>query len=199
MSRPGASYLGITLSRGFGVGKINAQEELSKGKLVGKTVRALAERAWLNRRQVLGGWTINQGATISDVGVVLGPVLGTASYFAGGNGVVGPRLALFADGATVSLDLRLKARTDSAFFDAASFLLEGLAGVAQVNSARMQKNFDALRSGAGAFWHMEDQVLGGDIGWVVGGTAQTLERVAPRVIKNGRAVGFESEAGIGFA
>jgi hypothetical protein len=46
---------------------------------------------------------------------------------------------------------------------------------------------------------MEDQVLGGDIVGVVGGTAQTLERVAPRVIKNGRAVGFESEAGIDFA
>jgi hypothetical protein len=46
---------------------------------------------------------------------------------------------------------------------------------------------------------MEDQVLGGDIVGVVGGTAQTLERVAPRVIKNGRAEGFELEAGIGFA
>jgi len=103
MSRPGASYLGITLSRGVGIGKINAWEELSKGKLVGKTIRALAERAWLDRRQVLGGWTINQGAKMSDIGVVLGSVLGTASYLAGGNGVVGPRLALFADGARLPL------------------------------------------------------------------------------------------------
>ena len=148
---------------------------------------------------MLGGWTINQGAKTSDIGVVLGSVLGTASYLAGGNGVVGTRLALFADGATVSLDLRLKARADGAFFEAASFLLAGLAGVAQANRARMQKNFDALRAGARAFWHMEDQVLGGDVVGVVGGTAQTLERVAPRVIKNGRAEGFELEAGIGFA
>jgi len=106
---------------------------------------------------------------------------------------------LFAHGATVSLDLRLKALADGAFFDATSFLFAGLAGVAQANRARMQKNFDALRAGAGAFWHMEDQVLGGDIVGVVGGTAQTLERIAPRVIKNGRAEGLQSEAGIGFA